>query len=123
MYWGHGPPRALPNAHSSHHWQIGCLCPHLVFLAGPVAVPRPTGVLSVNKKGEQYGVAIQDSGPELNASYSEMGLKKHKPARASGVVFQVSVGWVSAAAAVFLPLCGYNMEPHPVRRGAAFLPT
>ena len=68
-------------------------------------------------------MAIQDSGPELNASYSEMGLKKHKPARASGVVFQVSVGCVSAAAAVFLPLCGYNVEPHPVRRGAAFLPT
>lgn len=123
VYWGHGPPRALPDAHSSHHWQIGGLCPHLVFLAGPVAVPRPTGVLAVKKKGEQYGVAIQDSGPESNASYSEMGLERHKPARASGVVFQVSVGWVPAAATAFLPPCGYNVEPHLVRRGAAFLPT
>lgn len=43
----------------------GRLSPHLVFLAGPMAAPCPTGVLSVKKKGEQYGVAIQDSGPRI----------------------------------------------------------
>lgn len=61
--------------------------------------------------------------PESNASYSEMGLKTHKPTSASGVVFQVSIDWVSGAVAVFLPLCGYNVEPHPVRKGTVFLPT
>lgn len=116
-------PEPCPTPTPAVTGQIGGLSPHLVFLAGTMAAPCPTGVLSVKKKGEQYGVAIQDSGPELNASYSEMGLKPHKPTSASGVVFQVSVGWVSGAAAVFLPLCGYNVEPHPVRKGTVFLPT
>ena len=54
--------------------------------------------------------------PESNASYSEMGLKNHKSASALRWS-QVSAGWVSGAAAVFLPLRGCDVEPHPVRKG------
>ena len=56
-------PEPCPTPTQAVTGQIGGLSPCLVFLAGPVVVPCPTGVLSVKKKGERYGVAIQDSGP------------------------------------------------------------